>query len=88
MIHIEVDGKVLMHSDPGEWITTPPDIPTVQKAGPNEPWMLLVQAALAKAATFAMAGKTPTATRRWTLTFDETPAATTIVVTTGNGGNK
>ncbi|AXQ62229.1 hypothetical protein SEA_SPIKELEE_100 [Mycobacterium phage Spikelee] len=72
MIHIEVDGKVLMHSDPGEWITTPPDIPAVQKAGPNEPWMLLVQAALAKAATLAMAGKIP--------------EETTICVTTRKNG--
>ncbi|AVP42386.1 hypothetical protein SEA_PIPER2020_94 [Mycobacterium phage Piper2020] len=57
MIHIEVDGKVLMHSDPGQWTTTPPDIPAVQKAGPNEPWMLPIMTALAKAATLTMAGK-------------------------------
>ncbi|AGT12508.1 hypothetical protein HAMULUS_99 [Mycobacterium phage Hamulus] len=56
MIHIEVDGKVLMHADPGQWTTTPPDVQAVQKAGPNEPWMLPIMAALAKAATLAMAG--------------------------------
>lgn len=56
MIHIEVDGKVLMHADPGQWTTTPPDVQEVQKAGPNEPWMLPIMAALAKTATLAMAG--------------------------------
>lgn len=58
-LRITVDGVIVMDADPGEWVSTPPNLDQLNLAAGNtpQPWYQTIMFTIAQAGILAHAGQ-------------------------------